>query len=71
MDPLEAEFWKAIEAKEKRRKMLASLPIEEKVRILIRMQKMVYPIVKDRNPRACVWHIPGYEDDPPKSPPID
>lgn len=63
MDPLEAEFWKAIEAKERRRKELAALPYAEKLRILIRMQKMIYPIVKDRDPRACVWQIPGYEDD--------
>ncbi|MCE5228747.1 hypothetical protein LLG95_04020 [bacterium] len=70
MDPLETEFWKAIDGKEKRRKWLASLPIHEKVRILIRMQKMIYPLVKDRDPRACVWHIPGYDDDTPKSPPM-
>lgn len=69
MDPLEAEFWKAIEAKEKRRKELAALPYAEKLRILIRMQKMIYPIVKDRDPRACVWHIPGYEDDEPDTAP--
>ena len=52
-----------IEAKERRRRELAALPIHEKVKILIQMQRMIVPIVRDRDPRARVWEIPGMEDE--------
>jgi hypothetical protein len=51
-----------VEAKARRRRELAALPIHEKVRILIRMQRMIVPIIRDRDPRARVWEIPGLEE---------
>ena len=57
-DPLMARI---LEAKERRRHALAALPIHEKVRILIQMQRMIVPIIRDRDPRARVWEIPGME----------
>jgi hypothetical protein len=48
-------------AKEERRATLAGMPCPEKVRAVVRMQQMVYPLVRKRNPRACVWRIPGME----------
>ena len=48
---------KVLKNKEEGRLRLARLPIEEKMRILVKMQKRAYPIIKDRVPRACVWKI--------------
>ncbi|NQT34284.1 hypothetical protein HQ587_03770 [bacterium] len=50
---------KACTAKEARRKRLASLPIAEKVRILVRMQKMAAPLLKAQGREARVWKIGG------------
>lgn len=50
---------RAVKAKEERRLQLAHLPYAEKVRILVAMQRMAYPLASKRNPRACVWKIPG------------
>ncbi|MBD3322034.1 MAG: hypothetical protein GF350_13130 [Chitinivibrionales bacterium] len=43
--------------KQHRRKQLAAMPWPEKVKAIVQMQRMVYPIVKDRNKRACIWKI--------------
>lgn len=66
MDPVSPEIQKLFLAKARRRKQLAALPWPEKVRILIRMQRMIVPLVRHRDPRACVWNIPGWDDDSPK-----
>ena len=68
MDEVSPEIQALFEAKARRRKELAALPWPEKVRILVQMQRMIYPLVCDRDPRACVWDIPGLDDDliPPK-----
>ena len=63
MDPIDPEIQKIFEAKERRRMELAALPWPEKVRILVRMQRMIVPLVRHRDPRACVWDIPGYDDE--------
>lgn len=62
MEQIDPEIQKIFENKEKRRKELAALPWPEKVRILIQMQRMIVPLVRDRDPRACVWEIPGLDD---------
>lgn len=57
MEGLTFEMANLIESKEAQRKALAALPFPEKVRAVVALQKMVVPIVKKRNPRACVWRI--------------
>ncbi|MCF7809684.1 hypothetical protein K9N50_01710 [bacterium] len=44
-------------AKSARHKRLAKLPIHEKVRILIQMQKVAAPILKKRGKEVRVWKI--------------
>lgn len=61
MDHMNAELERILEAKRERRLKLASLPYPEKVRILVKMQRMAYPLVAKRNPRACVWKVEGEE----------
>ena len=48
---------KAYAAKAARRKRLAALPIAEKVRILVQMQKMAAPLLKAQGREAYVWKI--------------
>jgi len=57
MDDLPPEIAKLIAAKEQRRRELAALPFPEKVRIVVRMQKMVEPILRAGGRPACVWEI--------------
>lgn len=53
-------------AKEARRRSLMDLPLKEKVRVLVEIQKMAYPIEQGRNPRACIWDISSeYEETKP------
>jgi hypothetical protein len=59
MDRMTPALERAVKAKEERRLQLAHLPYAEKVRILVAMQRMAYPLASKRNPRACVWKIPG------------
>lgn len=44
-------------AKEKNRKRLAALPIAEKVRILVQMQKIAAPLLKAQGREGFVWKI--------------
>ncbi|MCB1214764.1 MAG: hypothetical protein KDK66_04735 [Deltaproteobacteria bacterium] len=44
-------------AKEARRKELAKLPIEEKVRILVKLQKLAIPILKSRGIKKEAWKL--------------
>lgn len=57
MDDLKPEIARLIAAKERRRRELAALPFPEKVRIVVRMQKMVAPILRARGLPARVWEI--------------
>lgn len=57
MEKLTFEMANLIAAKKERRKVLAALPFPEKVRAIVTLQKMIVPIVKKRNPRACVWQL--------------
>ncbi|MDP8240384.1 MAG: hypothetical protein P9X24_14940 [Candidatus Hatepunaea meridiana] len=52
---------KVIAVKSAHRKRLAALPVPEKIRILVRMQKMATPILKVRGKDAWVWKIEGKE----------
>jgi hypothetical protein len=57
IDKLPPEIARLIAAKEQRRRELAALPFPEKVRIVVRMQKMVEPILRARGLPARVWEI--------------
>ena len=57
MDSVSRELRRVLRAKEKRRKVLAALPFADKVRIVVDLQRMAWPLVKDRDPRACVWDL--------------
>lgn len=51
------EMQKLLKAKQTRRKRLARLPIEEKIRILVDMQTMAVPIYKARGLSRQPWKI--------------
>jgi len=44
-------------AKERRRRELAQLPIEEKIKILLQLQKMASPILSARGIKRTPWLI--------------
>ena len=46
-----------LKAKADRRRKLVRLPYPEKVRIVVQMQKMSYPLARKRTSRACIWRI--------------
>jgi hypothetical protein len=54
-----------IAAKETRRQRLAAFPIEEKLRILLQLQRMVAPILQQRGIDARPWEIEIPEARPP------
>lgn len=45
------------QAKQKRRLELGELPIEEKVRILVEIQKIALPILLSRGCKRVVWKL--------------
>lgn len=57
-EPIDPEVQRIFDAKLERRRRLAALPIHEKVKILIRLQRMTVPLLQGRDPRARVWQIP-------------
>ena len=57
MDKLPPEIARLIAAMERRRRELAALPFAEKVRIVVRMQRMVEPILGARGRPARVWAL--------------
>ena len=48
---------KIIDAKRLHRKRLAKLPIAEKIRILVELQKIARPLLEARGKQALVWDI--------------
>jgi hypothetical protein len=57
MDQLNPEVARLFAAKERRRARLAAQPFPEKVRAVIRMQRMVAPILRARGKKARVWEV--------------
>ena len=51
------ELTKILAAKERRRADLARLPIEEKIRILVRLQHMAAPILHQRGKNVRCWPL--------------
>lgn len=48
---------KIFQAKRERRKKLARLSIEEKVKILVQMQKLALPILLERGLKKKAWNL--------------
>jgi hypothetical protein len=54
---LNPEVARIFRAKEERRQRLAALPIEEKVRIVVKLQRMAAPLLRARGHHVRVWEI--------------
>jgi len=57
MDPRDVELTRLLAAKERRRLKLAALPFPDKVRIVVRLQQMVAPVLRARGRAVRVWAI--------------
>ena len=57
MGEVSAEMTRILADKEARRQRLARLPIEEKIRIVVQLQELVAPILRQRGKPARVWNI--------------
>ncbi len=60
MEPVESlnpSIKRLFEAKEDRRRELAALPFPEKVKIIIRLQRMAEPILRRRGQNVTVWRL--------------
>lgn len=53
MDP---EIARLLAAKEARRRQLASLPFAEKVKLVVQLQRMAAPLLRQRGRRVRVWN---------------
>lgn len=51
------EVARLLAAKEARRRKLAELPFPDKVRTVVRLQRMVEPLLRARGKRVRVWEI--------------
>ena len=59
MNALSPEVARLLAAKEDRRRTLAGLPFPDKVRAVVRLQRMVAPVLRARGRQVCVWNIEG------------
>ena len=59
MNALSPEVARLLAAKEDRRRKLAGLPFPDKVRAVVRLQRMVAPVLRARGRQVCVWNIEG------------
>jgi hypothetical protein len=57
MSNLRREVARLLAAKEDRRRALAGLPFPEKVRAVVRLQRMVAPVLRARGLEVRVWNI--------------
>lgn len=57
MDTLNTEVAGLFAAKEARRRKLAGLPFPDKVRAVVRLQRMVAPVLRARGRQVRVWTI--------------
>lgn len=51
------ELKRLFDAREQRRHHLAHLPIEEKIRAVVRLQEMAAPILRNRGKAARCWKL--------------
>ena len=64
MEPMEdvrPEVARLFTAKEARRRLLAAMPFPEKVRAVIRLQRMAAPLLRSRGKKVRVWEADGSE----------
>jgi hypothetical protein len=59
MNALSPEVARLFAAKEDRRRKLAGLPFPDKVRAVVRLQRMVAPVLRARGRQVRVWNIEG------------
>ena len=52
------------EAKEARRRRLAGMSFPEKVKVLVRLQEMAAPVLRQRGRNVQVWRISGLHESP-------
>lgn len=57
MDRVIPEIQKLLRAKEQRRARLAALPLHEKVRAVVQMQRMAAPILRSRGRQVRIWEL--------------
>ena len=57
MDALKPEIAWLLAAKEDRRHKLSQLPFPEKVRVVVRLQRMAEPVLRARGRQVRVWDI--------------
>ena len=57
MSTLELEVVRLLAAKEDRRRTLAGLSYPDKVRAVVRLQRMVAPVLRARGRQVRVWNI--------------
>jgi len=57
MDQLKKIVDQSFRQKEARRSILANLPFEEKVRIVVELQKIQAPILRARGLKVKVWDL--------------
>lgn len=62
MDRLNPEIEKLFRAKEQRRTRLAALSFEEKVQVLVQLQKMAAPVLHARGKHVRIWSISTASD---------
>lgn len=62
MDNLRPEIARLIAAKEQRRQKLATLSFPEKVRIVVKLQKMTAPVLRARGRPVRVWTLDDSPD---------
>jgi len=61
MDPLRPEIARLSAAKERRRRQLAALPFPAKVRLVVCLQQIAAPILRERGRHVRVWQMgPGH-----------
>jgi hypothetical protein len=57
MESLGPELLRLLAAKENRRRKLAKLSFPDKVRVVVRLQRMVAPVLRARGRQVRVWNI--------------
>jgi len=57
MGTLKPEVARLLAAKEERRCKLAGVPFPDKVRAVVRLQRMVAPVLRARGRQVRVWNI--------------
>jgi hypothetical protein len=56
-DPMKSEMERILAARQRRRHKMARLPIEEKLRAVVRLQELAAPILKARGKTVRCWKL--------------